>query len=278
MTKKMASTSTTTTETKARTSVPERKKRPAKPLKISANRKKPKQSNVNENAITSVEEEALVPTTRKSTRKLPTTAAVVARDNAGIDDELVDADAPRLSKFCSKFRAKPPPSDTSTKKKNNSFKVSDHEKTETTGRDNGGSSGPVVQIIDGEIVLQESSMVLHGDAKPPTEEDEDYQVVEEEDQLGGIGSSYTSFSKAGRRPQHWSVDETRIFYEALRQVGTDFYSMEAFFTSTTKRKHKTLKHKFKKECVNNPKLIEAALNPSSRKNISMSLLLAFVQL
>ena len=229
-----------------------RRKRPAKPLKITAHSKKAKK-------ITAEDDDSVSSSKTKQTRKL-TTTAIVARNtisttdvsNVAAIDVSENSTQSTLRQFCSKFRAKPPHRETTTDKANSSKTTGREqqdraEMNQNENSEQAPSAGPVVQIINGEIVLQESSMVLHGNSKPPTEEDEEYQVVEEEDQLGGIGSSYTSFSKRWRRPKHWNVNETQLFYEALRQVGTDFVTMESFFSSSTKRTRKMLKDKYKKD-------------------------------
>ncbi|KAL7578227.1 hypothetical protein ACA910_012650 [Epithemia clementina (nom. ined.)] len=276
-------------ETQEKPSAPETKrsrKRPIKPSKIAPNNNKKKHKSnkiIQKRASRKTEQsnESSSAPSKKNARKLPTstttattTTAIVAREaNEGDnpDKEAEKAESPQLSKFCTKFRAKPSYT-TETDKRPAAAQPNDdnHGLNGNGNNGQGASAGPVVQIINGEIVLQESSMVLHGNAKPPTEDDEEYQVVEEEDQLGGIGSSYSSFSRKGRRPAHWRVEETQLFYEALRQVGTDFATMESFFLTTTKRTRKMLKLKYKKECIENPHLIEAALNPSCRKSIDLS--------
>ena len=54
------------------------------------------------------------------------------------------------------------------------------------------------------------------------------EVVHEDATPAIVGASYTSFVPR-KGPQHWSLEETKRFYEALRQMGTDFCSMEAYF-------------------------------------------------
>jgi len=213
---------------------------------------------------------------KKRARKLPTakTAAIVVRGRNKKRKEEDDGKKPpekqRLSQFCTAFKATP--SENTPKSpgaKSKSHDNDDDAEDGKAGNKNSSLAGPAVQIINGEIVLQESSMILHGNVKPPTEDDDEYQVVEEEDQLGGIGSSYTSFSKKRRRPQKWTVEETQLFYDALRQVGQDFITMESFFTET-KRNRKTLKRKYKFESINNPHLVEAAMDPKARRELDLS--------
>lgn len=127
---------------------------------------------------------------------------------------------------------------------------------------------PVVQIIDGEIVLQESSLMLPTRRTVQEVEEEFQDVVEEDAHPSIIQASYTSFLTKGdaatnggkRGPQHWSLEETQNFYGALRQLGTDFGLMEALFDG--KRTRRQLKNKYIKEIRKNPNLVrEIALNP-----------------
>jgi transcription factor TFIIIB component B'' len=140
-------------------------------------------------------------------------------------------------------------------------------------------AGPQVQIVNGEIVLQESSIVFQGSGATQAHEgNEAMTVVEEEAQLAVVGATYTSFA-TGRRArtnlQQWTVDETKLFYEALRQVGLDFGTMESYFENAEdptirKRSRRQLKHKYKAESNKNPSLVEKALRPSSRMDIGTS--------
>jgi len=165
-----------------------------------------------------------------------------------------------LSRFCSSYRSKgvivkekqpvlePPPMMAAT--------------TEPTT-----TAGPVVQIINGEIVLQASSMVVPNVRKTVAELEEEFdQVVEEEGHTAVVGASYNSFVQR-RKPQHWNVTETKLFYSALRQVGTDFACMESYFEDRTR---KQLKRKYQIESSKNPKLIELALDPKAKVAIDLS--------
>jgi transcription factor TFIIIB component B'' len=125
---------------------------------------------------------------------------------------------------------------------------------------------PVVQIINGEIVLQESSLMVPGARRSVQEVEAEFNVVEEDAHMAIVGASYNSFVNR-RAPQHWSVDETKRFYDALRQLGTDFCSMEAYFDNRTR---KQLKRKYQIESAKNPQLIEMALNPKYHTEIGTS--------
>lgn len=159
---------------------------------------------------------------------------------------------PTLATYCSRFRSK--------RKKKEAAAAAPAVADALPESEPAAPQGPVVQIVNGEIVLQESSIVVAGSAKP----DEDLPVVEEEAQLAVVGASYNSFVSR-RAPQHWTVEETQLFYEALRQVGCDFGTMEAYFDK--KRTRKQLKRKYQIETIKNPRLIQMALDPASKKEI-----------
>ena len=70
-------------------------------------------------------------------------------------------------------------------------------------------------------------------------------------------SRVTSASYSNRQSvDRWSIADTRLFYKALSQYGTDFQLIAQLFP---KRDRKQVKAKFKKEEKNNPRLIDQAL-------------------
>lgn len=101
----------------------------------------------------------------------------------------------------------------------------------------GSKSGLRVEMIDGKIVIKESSLIVNDATINETE----YEEVEE----GAlITSRYSSF--ANRRPAKlWGIEETRLFYNALRQCGLEFSLMQSFFPNRTR---KEIKLKFRR-CV-----------------------------
>lgn len=212
--------------------------------------------------------------------------------------------APKLVQLCSSFQTKrkppPPPSLSSysshpkksarasshhaTKDHNNNNNDDDdddsfhrHHKTQEKNKSKS-SDGPAVQIRNGEIVLQESSIVVAGfqtaaGAAAAADAEGELEVVEEEAQLAIVGASYHSFrtgSKKPNRSNQWTVEETQLFYDALRQVGVDFFAMQAYFEHEDKKKRrnrKQLKRKYQMELTKNPELIEAALDPTAKQEI-----------
>lgn len=168
----------------------------------------------------------------------------------------------QLTSFCSNFKGKRRKKDledktpASPQKKEKSNAVPRRTSSQQTG-------APVVQIVDGEIVLQESSLRFPGQRRSVKEVEEEFDVVEEDAQLAIVGASYNSFVNR-KGPRHWNVVETKRFFEALRQLGTDFCSMEAFFENRTR---KQLKRKYTAELTKNPELVEMALSPKYQKDV-----------
>ncbi|GAX09878.1 transcription factor TFIIIB component B'' [Fistulifera solaris] len=190
-----------------------------------------------------------------------TTRVFVVEDTKAMDemDEAILAkdpgDLPRLTTFCSQFKVK--------RKKGAAKETTAPHREHRETRDETTTAGPVVQIVNGEIVLQESSVVINRANRG----DEDASVVEEEAQLAVVGATAHSFTNRNKS-QRWTADQTRLFYQALRQVGTDFGTMEAFFQE--KRTRKQLKRKYQAELIRNPRLIEKALDPSTRADLDLS--------
>ena len=92
--------------------------------------------------------------------------------------------------------------------------------------------GPQVELVKGNIVVKESSLTV-----VPETSIEDYEEIVE-----GLHptAKYSSFSDKIYSPT-WGIEETRLFYDALRQCGTDFTLMQAFFPTRTR---KQIKFKF----------------------------------
>lgn len=108
---------------------------------------------------------------------------------------------------------------------------------------------PQVEIIDGRIVIKESSLTL------PLEKTNDIDEFEEVEEDIFPTAKYSSFRQSTHGPV-WGIDETRRFYEALSQCGTDFSLMQVFFPRRTR---KQLKRKFYREESQHPELIKHTL-------------------
>lgn len=132
-------------------------------------------------------------------------------------------------------------------------------------------SAPFVEIINGEIVIKESSMIVGG--RRTTEEvDRELEGAIVEEENVGITATYNSFTKR-QKTSRWTVQDTRNFYLALRQCGTDFSTMENLFNGedgSTKRTRKELKSKYLRETKKNLKLIDMAMNPAVQLPLDLS--------
>ena len=127
-------------------------------------------------------------------------------------------------------------------------------------------AGPQVEVVNGQIVVAQSSLLPNPETRTSTEliDKEFGDAVEDEtsSQLGAIQARYDSYvTNPRQRPQRWGVNETKSFYRALRQCGTDFQMMQMFMVG---RSRAQLKSKFKMESRRNPRLVDMALDPKSR--------------
>ena len=90
------------------------------------------------------------------------------------------------------------------------------------------------------------------DSVEPNAAEAEYEEVEE----GALPTSrYSSYSS--KKPSRaWGIEETRLFYQALRQCGTEFSMMQTFFPHRTRRE---LKLKFRREEAAHPELVKNTL-------------------
>jgi len=106
---------------------------------------------------------------------------------------------------------------------------------------------PQVMIVDGKIVLDETSLFL---PTPAAAEYEDEVLVE-------TGSHVTSSSYIHRTgADKWTQEETDLFFQGLSYWGTDFDLISKMFK---KRDRRQIKNKFKREERANPTLVQQAL-------------------
>jgi transcription factor TFIIIB component B'' len=119
------------------------------------------------------------------------------------------------------------------------------------------------QLINGEIVLDPSSLIVDRHARA-REEAATMQEVEENDFTYRVTSS--TYLRRNLKPQQWTDEETERFYQALAAFGTDFDTICRMFRGKT-RKH--IKLKFNREERVNPARINAAL--VGQKTVAMDL-------
>lgn len=128
-------------------------------------------------------------------------------------------------------------------------------------------AGPILgeryQLINGEIVLDPSSLIVDRHARA-REEAATMQEVEENDFTHRVTSA--TYLRRSLRPQQWTDEETERFYAALAAFGTDFDTIARMFRASGKtRKH--VKLKFNREERANPRRVDAAL--VGRKTVAM---------
>ncbi len=133
-------------------------------------------------------------------------------------------------------------------------------------------SGPLVEVINGEIVIKESTMIV-GRRQTTEEVDRELNNAVVEEDNNTLTVTYRSFTSR-EKSIRWTVEETRKFYLALRQCGTDFTTMANFFDGSDgkrKRSRKQLKNKYNIECRKNLKLIDMAMNPKAQLKLDLSI-------
>ena len=149
------------------------------------------------------------------------------------------------------------------RKKNNSDGTQGSETSNPTKRnvrlnidqnaDTNVASGPMVEIVNGKIVVKQSSLVATN-TRSGTIYDDYEEVVEDNFPT----ATYRSFAASTHSPV-WTIEATRLFYKALRQCGTDFTMMQAYFPT---RSRKQLKLKYFREERLHPDLITHICNTS----------------
>lgn len=116
-------------------------------------------------------------------------------------------------------------------------------------------SGVQFRMVDGQIVLDQSSLVMDRHARAAATQ-RDMETIEENDFTRLItSSSYMSSSKL-KGPNIWTAEETVLFYRGLEMFGTDFEIIAQMFPGKQRRQ---VKLKFNREERHNPKLVDAAL-------------------
>ncbi|KAI6782209.1 transcription factor tfiiib component [Emericellopsis cladophorae] len=117
------------------------------------------------------------------------------------------------------------------------------------------AAGPQFRIVDGQIVVDQSSLVMDRHARAAANA-EDMEAIEENDFTRLITSnSFMNTSKL-KGPNIWTAEETELFYRALGMFGTDFEMISKMFPGK-QRRH--VKLKFNREERHNPSLIDSAL-------------------
>ncbi|KAL3764559.1 hypothetical protein ACHAWO_007930 [Cyclotella atomus] len=133
------------------------------------------------------------------------------------------------------------------------------------------NNAPQVEIIDGEMVVRNSTLFSTTNRVSTSAIDDEFGTAIEEDEssaLGIVQAKYDSYTtKTRTKPSRWGVDETRAFYKALRQCGSDFSMMQMFLPGRTRSQ---LKSKFKLEQRRHPRLVDMALDPKKVVKLDLS--------
>ncbi|KAF4333701.1 transcription factor TFIIIB component B [Fusarium beomiforme] len=117
------------------------------------------------------------------------------------------------------------------------------------------SSGPQFRIVDGQIVIDQSSLAVDRHARAAAAAGA-METVEENDFTRLITSnSFMNTSKL-KGPNIWTDAETELFYRGLRMLGTDFEMISKMFPGK-QRRH--VKLKFNREERHCPQRVNAAL-------------------
>lgn len=117
------------------------------------------------------------------------------------------------------------------------------------------AAGPQFRIVDGQIVVDQSSLVMDRHARAAAAQ-QDMETVEENDFTRLITSnSFMNTSKL-KGPNIWNEADTELFYRGLRMFGTDFEMISKMFPGK-QRRH--IKLKFNREERHCPRRIDAAM-------------------
>lgn len=118
-------------------------------------------------------------------------------------------------------------------------------------------AGPQFRIVDGQIVVDQSSLVMDRHARAAAAHaGEDMETIEENDFTRLITSSSFMNTSKLRGPNIWTDVETELFYRGLSMFGTEFQMISHMFPGK-QRRH--IKLKFNREERYNPARIDAAL-------------------
>jgi transcription factor TFIIIB component B'' len=114
------------------------------------------------------------------------------------------------------------------------------------------STGPQMRIVNGQIVIDDASLVVDRHARAAATATDVEEV--EEDDFTRIMTSGTHMKR--EMNIYWDVESTEKFYNGIRMFGTDFEMISKMFPDRNRRQ---IKLKFNKEEREFPKKISNAL-------------------
>ncbi|KAK2592173.1 hypothetical protein QQS21_010133 [Conoideocrella luteorostrata] len=119
------------------------------------------------------------------------------------------------------------------------------------------SSGPQFRIVDGQIVVDQNSLVMDRHARAAAAQaGKDMETIEENDFTRLITSSSFMNTSKLKGPNIWTEQETELFYRGLRMFGTDFQMISKMFPGK-QRRH--VKLKYNREERHNPQRIDSIM-------------------
>ncbi|KAI9608513.1 hypothetical protein H4Q26_004696 [Puccinia striiformis f. sp. tritici PST-130] len=110
---------------------------------------------------------------------------------------------------------------------------------------------PQLRVVNGQMILDQDSLEV--DRQDQDVELDEMEVVEESDATRLVNSSTWSKSIRGER---WTVNDTGLFYDAVRLFGSDFEMISQLFPGRTRRQ---IRLKWNKEEKKSPEEITRAL-------------------
>lgn len=130
-----------------------------------------------------------------------------------------------------------------------------------------GAQGPGIDfdIIDGQIMINQSSLVINQHA---AEGDVQLETVEE-DEFTHLTTS-ASYMRPSRTmgTNHWDDEDTEKFYTYLKMFGTDFETISHMFPGKNRRQ---IKLKFNREEKQRPNRVNAAIMARGEKRVTIDL-------
>lgn len=122
---------------------------------------------------------------------------------------------------------------------------------------------PQFQIIDGQIVVNQSTLQFDRHAAAAREAGELEEEVEDDFTHHTTSNTYM---KKVQKPNHWTEIETETFYRGLRMWGTDFALLCKMFPGKNRRH---IKLKFNREERAHPAKVNAALVGEKKVSIDL---------
>ncbi|KOS17156.1 Transcription factor TFIIIB component B'' [Escovopsis weberi] len=104
----------------------------------------------------------------------------------------------------------------------------------------GAGAGPQFRIVDGQIIVDQSSLVMDRHARANAARGA-METVEENDFTRLITSNSFMTTSKLRGPNIWTDEETELFYRGLRMFGTEFEMISRMFPNK-QRRHVKLKY------------------------------------